>query len=74
MILLPNTSLEQSLRIADKLRRKVETFSFCTQFSITCSFGVTEVLEDDTTISLFNRVDKALYQAKENGKNRVEFI
>lgn len=71
VILLPNTSLEQTASIAEKLRKKIENFTFCTEFTVTCSFGVTEVVECDTTESLFSRVDNVLYEAKQGGRNKV---
>jgi len=39
---------------------------------LTCSFGVSSAHYNDTKESLFGRVDKALYKAKNNGKNQVE--
>ncbi len=39
--------------------------------SVTCSFGVTEIQPGDTTTSMLARADRALYQAKQNGRNRV---
>lgn len=39
--------------------------------SITSSFGVTELQEGDTSETMLRRADRALYQAKEHGRNRV---
>ena len=39
--------------------------------SITSSFGVTELQEGDTPETMLRRADRALYQAKEHGRNRV---
>ena len=39
------------------------------------SIGVSQIKETDATHNdLFERVDIALYQAKENGRNRVETV
>ena len=40
--------------------------------SVTASFGAAQLLTEDTQVSLVRRVDKALYAAKETGRNRVE--
>ena len=37
----------------------------------TCSIGLTELRPEDTPKSAFERVDKALYQAKESGRNCI---
>lgn len=39
--------------------------------NITSSFGVTELQEGDTPETMLRRADRALYQAKEHGRNRV---
>ena len=38
---------------------------------VTVSIGFAERVDDDTVSSLIDRADKALYQAKQNGRNRV---
>lgn len=76
-ILLANTSLDESVNIANKLREYVEKTEIeindKTVLKFTISLGVSKVLENDKNIDSFlNRADKALYKAKENGRNRVE--
>jgi hemerythrin-like metal-binding protein len=39
--------------------------------ALTASFGVTELRPDDTAETLLQRVDAALYQAKQSGRNQV---
>jgi len=38
---------------------------------VTSSFGVAELAPDEDGASLLKRIDTALYQAKEGGRNRV---
>lgn len=40
-------------------------------FSVTVSFGVGSLKDDDTGESYVERVDRALYRAKDQGRNRV---
>jgi diguanylate cyclase (GGDEF)-like protein len=39
---------------------------------VTASFGVAELRPGETSDGLLERADSALYQAKKNGRNRVE--
>ncbi len=74
IIYLPKTPLKESIEIAEKLKVIVSKHPFGEVEKITCSFGVSTLEEGDTQDSLLLRVDKALYNAKENGRNRVEFL
>lgn len=56
---------------AEELRRKIEAFEFETVGHITSSFGVISVKENETAAEAFERIDKALYDAKHGGRNRV---
>jgi len=72
IILLQNTSLYNATMVAEKLRKAVENHNFPTVKRVTCSFGVTSLKNNDTIESFIKRADQALYNAKENGRNRVE--
>jgi len=73
IILTPETSLKGALVHAERLRNDIESYNFKTAGKLTSSFGVTEFdAENDTVESLLERADKALYMAKEFGRNRVE--
>lgn len=74
VLLFPSTHQREALVAAGKLRLAVEKspFNFHGQpVNITASIGVAEVKEGDSAESLFARADHALYQAKEQGRNRV---
>ena len=61
--------------LAERLRNAVAALriNFEGNFiSVTVSIGVTELAPEDTqTKDLYQRADRALYQAKEQGRNRV---
>ena len=56
---------------AEELRKKIESLEFETVGHITSSFGVISVKENETAAEAFERIDKALYDAKHGGRNRV---
>lgn len=57
---------------AEKIRKAIEKHNFKEAGNVTCSFGVTHYVKDDTVSSLLIRADKALYTAKESGRNCVK--
>ncbi|MCL2819796.1 MAG: diguanylate cyclase [Oscillospiraceae bacterium] len=77
-VLLPNTTLDGAVQVAEDIRKNVETASIPfpgadLYHNVTISTGVSEMLPDDN-VSISNLVlqaDKALYKAKELGRNRV---
>ena len=72
MILSPKTNLEKAHSLAERLRKTIESYRFNKVGKVTGSFGVTEVKNDDTEDTFIKRVDALLYEAKIQGKNRVE--
>lgn len=71
MLLAPETSLEQAVRLADKIRGAIKQNAFPIQNCVTASFGVVEVNSQESVKSVMKRADNALYLAKEKGRNRV---
>lgn len=72
-IVLPDTSKETAVRIAERLRHDIKS-SFCNNkhHALTISLGVASFPEDGKTMDkLINKADSALYKAKRQGKNRV---
>jgi diguanylate cyclase len=73
VLLLPMTTLEAAVGVADKLRAVVETASFRHHgepVRVTVSAGITDFRAGDTPTSVYERADRALYQAKQQGRNR----
>ena len=81
-VLLPFTKLEEAKMVAERLRKAVEnkkidiskinTESPQKNISVTISLGVAEYNNGDSEDILLQNADKALYKAKESGRNRVE--
>jgi diguanylate cyclase (GGDEF)-like protein len=69
---VPETDIENTLILAEKLRKTIEDKKKNNYSNITASFGVSTCKPSDTPESLVKRADEALLQAKRNGKNRVE--
>ena len=72
VLLLPMTVLETARGVADKLRQAIETAAFRhhnAPVPVTISCGITEFRQGDTPAAAYERADRALYQAKENGRN-----
>lgn len=73
IIVMPETSLEFAYQTAERLRKAIENLpANILPTQLTVSFGVASMTRWDNDKTLFKRVDKALYKAKENGRNRVE--
>ena len=76
-IVLPETDKKGAVKIAEKLCAKVSAMIIShngSPFSITCSFGVTTFRCVTTSFEeALSNADKALYQAKDEGRNRVVY-
>ncbi len=74
-IVLPETGITEGIEIADRLRGSIAEGSrirFTSSMRVTASFGVASLSEEmPDAHDLVNRADKALYAAKEAGRNRV---
>jgi diguanylate cyclase (GGDEF)-like protein len=74
-ILLPRTSLDEAALVAERMRAALEAHPVKTEralIAMTASFGVTTIRPDDSTVTLFQRADEAVRNAKRGGRNRVE--
>ena len=77
VLLLPDTKLDQAVKLAEKLRKNVEQTSIKSEkkekLTVTISIGAFAYTDNNIKDyrELLNKVDQALYLAKEKGKNRV---
>jgi len=72
MTVIATTTHEGATTLAEKLRAAVECIHDVNEIPVTISLGVTMAKGDDSEETLMERADKALYEAKDNGRNRVE--
>ena len=72
LILAYDTDLSTAASLADRLRAVLASDRVTGLPRVTASFGVTAALPDDSTSAMLSRADRALYAAKQRGRDRVE--
>lgn len=72
LIICPETQLHGALQLAEHLRLAIESAQFTQGLAITSSFGVSDWHEGESGETLFGRCDRALYKAKDSGRNCVK--
>jgi diguanylate cyclase (GGDEF)-like protein len=76
LVILPGTHLEGGAQVAERIRLalagRIVLSADGSPIPVTASFGVAATPPASTAAELFSAADAALYQAKGNGKNRVE--
>lgn len=73
IMLLSETNVEQAKDLAEKIRLNIEKSGFNhhgKSISLTISAGISEFIDGDSDDGVFERADKALYQSKQEGRNR----
>jgi diguanylate cyclase (GGDEF)-like protein len=68
-VILPDTKIEGARNAAEKIRKAVADFSF--KKEVTLSLGVAKYIDKYSQYDLILSADKALYNAKNAGKNRI---
>ena len=74
VVILSRINKETTKNLSEKIRREVERDYLVdgdNELKVTMSIGATIITPEDTEASLFERADKALYQAKQNGRNQI---
>ena len=77
LAILPDADHDQSLAMAERCRMLVRHSSTSvadTTVTVTLSVGATLLQPTDTEDSLFRRVDRALYQSKQSGRDRTTML
>jgi len=75
LIISPGVELNEAMGLAERVREqisKIENTCGEQKVAVTLSVGVTTLEQDDSdAVSMIKRADRALYQAKDEGRNRV---
>ncbi len=72
VVVLPGTQLKAAMKIAENIRKAIEACAFHFRdkpVKVTASAGICEIHDNETVQMLFERADKALYKAKNSGRN-----
>lgn len=73
IVLASHNTLEEALGLAERLRKHIESVDFEKVGKITISIGVAEALAGkETRKQLLERADKAMYSAKQSGRNQTK--
>jgi diguanylate cyclase (GGDEF)-like protein len=71
VVFFPNTSLAHAKMMADTLRNMIETEPMPTVGQVTISIGLTNISPSEPILQIIERADRALYEAKRQGRNKV---
>lgn len=71
LVICPHADLNGAHILAERIRATVAGHSFSVVGQKTCSFGVASYRPGDTAETIVKRADEALYEAKQNGRDRV---
>lgn len=74
VVVLDGEGIDVAQKTAERIRTSVAEHDFATAGHITVSVGVTRAVPGEDLIDLYRRVDSALYDAKQHGKNAVVVI
>ena len=71
VVFLKNADLTTGLSILERFRAKLEVLNIPQVGKVTVSIGAVEVNKQDLPTTVVEQADKALYYAKDNGRNQV---
>lgn len=74
VVVLSNTEIAGAVLLAERIRRAIESMPLVVELqriTVTASLGVTALNSGNSASDLLVNADRAMYQAKQNGRNRV---
>ena len=71
-VMMHNTRKNKAKKVISRLRGAVKKNLILKKYGVTFSAGIADYEENDTNNKMLKRADKALYKAKDNGRNRTE--
>lgn len=77
VVILPETNLEEAKKVSLKIQSALKSVTFKKtnmEFKCSVSIGITSVRKNDSIESILERVDKALYKTKHDGKSGITVL
>jgi len=74
IVLMRVNSIDSLEQATEHMRTRIEKYNFEGVGKITSSFGITLYIEGEEILDTLERVDKALYKAKDNGRNQLQVM
>jgi diguanylate cyclase (GGDEF)-like protein len=71
IILFPETNIRKAKEVTSRIRDAIKEDKLLRNHKLTVSGGLTKYIKKDSTNSMLKRADKALYDAKESGRDRL---
>jgi diguanylate cyclase (GGDEF)-like protein len=71
LLVSPDFNIEEAVDVSHKIKQLISECEWPHNINITCSFGVSERQKGEHEESVIGRADKALYKAKQSGRNKV---
>ena len=71
VIIFPKTKIAEGFLVAEKIREIISNLIIIPKEKITISIGITQTKKEDTIQSIYERIDKLMYESKINGKNQT---
>ena len=71
LILMKHATVEDAEQMCHRIQQRMAQQLFSHQKTLTCSFGIAQLRPDESLMACFERADQMLYQAKNQGRNRI---